>query len=172
MKPFDIVVAADLDNGIGKLGDLPWHLPEDLRHFARVTREAPEGKRNAVIMGRKTWESVPVKYKPLPGRLNVVLSRSPQELPEGVRAAATFEQALAIDDPDVDQLFVVGGGRIYAEAVRSPRCRWIYLTRIESRFDCDAFFPEIEGDFERVEVLGEGAEDGVAYRIEKWARRS
>lgn len=172
-KPFDVVVACDLENGIGKDNDLPWHLPGDLRHFARLTTEAPEGMRNAVIMGRKTWESVPVKYKPLAGRLNVVLSRSAAlELPEGVRRAGDLDEALAIDDPDVDRVFVVGGVQIYAEALRSPRCRWIYLTRVLDRFDCDAFFPDIAGDFERAEVLGEGEDNGVAYRIETWQRAS
>lgn len=172
--PFDIVVACDLENGIGLDNDLPWHLPGDLRHFARTTKEAPEGKRNAVIMGRKTWESVPVKYRPLPGRLNVVLSRSPGalDLPDGVRAAAGLEAGLDIDDPDVHRLFVLGGAQVYRVAVTSERCRWIYLTRILARFGCDAFFPEIEGDYERVEILGELEESGVAYRIERWARPS
>lgn len=172
-RPFDVVVACDLANGIGKDGDIPWHLPGDLRHLAELTRTAPEGERNAVIMGRATWDSIPARYQPLPGRLNVVVSRQPAlELPAGVALAASLDAGLdaAGDAADVDRLFVLGGGQIYALAVDHPRCRWIYLTRVLETFGCDTFFPEIGGGFERAEVLGQGEHDGVGYRIERWAR--
>lgn len=170
-RPFDVVVAADLGNGIGNNGDIPWHLPGDLRHLVALTKTAPEGKRNAVIMGRATWDSIPQSYRPLVGRLNVVLSRRPDlELPPGVRHAADLDSALDINDAGVDRLFVLGGSGVYAQAVDHPRCRWIYLTRVLERFECDAFFPEIEGGYERAELMGEGEHDGVGYRIERWAR--
>lgn len=169
-KPFDAVVACDLDNGIGVGGDLPWHLPGDLRHFADLTQTAPEGMRNAVVMGRATWDSIPTRFRPLPGRLNVVLSRGRPELADGARLASSLEAGIDIDDADVDRLFVLGGGQIYAQAVDHPRCRWIYLTRVLERYPCDTFFPDITDAFERVEVLGEGEHDGVGYRIERWAR--
>lgn len=78
MSRLTIIVAATVSNGIGKNGTLPWHLPKDLKYFAQATSTAPEGMQNAVIMGRNTWESIPVKYRPLKGRLNVVVSRDSQ----------------------------------------------------------------------------------------------
>jgi dihydrofolate reductase len=77
MSRLTIIVAATVSNGIGKNGTLPWHLSRDLKYFAQVTSSAPEGTQNAVLMGRNTWESIPVKYRPLKGRLNVVISRDP-----------------------------------------------------------------------------------------------
>ena len=76
MKPFSIVVAIDSQHGIGKNNDLPWHLPADLKHFKFITTNSAVGKRNVVVMGRKTWDSIPEKFRPLPNRTNVVLSKS------------------------------------------------------------------------------------------------
>lgn len=77
MSRLTIVVAATISNGIGKNGTMPWHISKDLKFFAHVTSDAPEGKQNAVVMGRNTWESIPAKNRPLKGRLNVVLSHNP-----------------------------------------------------------------------------------------------
>ena len=74
--PISVVVAATRKGGIGKDGGLPWRIPADMAFFKQVTLAAAEGRRNAVVMGRKTWESIPAKFRPLPGRLNVVLSRA------------------------------------------------------------------------------------------------
>ena len=170
---FDVIVACDLDNGIGIKGDLPWHLPGDLRHFVDTTKNAPEGKRNAVIMGRATWDSLPVSYRPLVRRFNVVLTRNPAlEVPPGVAVVGSFDEALALDPGDLATRFVVGGGKVYELAVAHPQCRWIYLTRVLERFDCDAFFPQLDDSWERAELMSEGEHDGVGYRIERWARRS
>lgn len=73
----NMVVAASSDNGIGLDGQLPWRLPKEMKHFKTVTSSAPEGMTNAVVMGRKTWLSIPAKFRPLPNRLNVVLTRTP-----------------------------------------------------------------------------------------------
>lgn len=94
---FDVVVAADLEWGIGKANALPWpKLKGDLAHFKKVTSDAPEGQRNAIIMGRKTWESAEVAGRPLPRRLNIVISRSTLLVPGGVVAAGSFDKALSI----------------------------------------------------------------------------
>jgi len=172
MKTFDIVVAADEHLGIAKDGDLPWRLPADLKHFKRTTTETSDpNERNAVIMGRKTWESVPENYRPLPGRLNVVLSRrAGYELPDGVWLAGSIDEALRRlgDAPDIDSVFVVGGGAVYTEAIAMAACRRVIITRIAAAFDCDTVFPELGADYELERVIDEGRDNDLDYRIEVW----
>ena len=158
-RAFQIVVAATKDEmGIGLDGALPWRLPKDMAYFKAVTSRVDEpGARNAVIMGRKTWESIPAKFRPLPGRLNVVLSASgalveaadaenggananggatgaPEVLPEGVLLRPSLDAALS--DPEVqtaaktERAFVVGGAAVYAEALASPLCEAVHLTEV------------------------------------------
>lgn len=76
MSRLTIIVAATKSNGIGQNSRLPWRLPKEMAYFAHVTSNAPEGKSNAVVMGRKTWESIPKKFRPLPKRTNIVISRN------------------------------------------------------------------------------------------------
>ncbi len=173
LRPFACVVAADQAGGIGRANDLPWpKLKADLRHFRDLTSIAPAGQRNAVIMGRKTWDSVPPKYRPLPDRLNVVISRGQVARPDGVLLAGSLDDALAhaAAVPDVDQLFVVGGGEIYWQAFAHDRCRDVFLTRLASTFDCDTFIPPVAERFALAETLGSHQDAGVAYTIERWAR--
>lgn len=173
VRPFACVVAADLGHGIGKDNDLPWpRLSTDLRTFKRITSAAAPGRRNALIMGRLTWDSVPPPLRPLPGRLNIVISRTSPALPDGVWLATSLDQALtrASADPDLDKLFVIGGGQIYAQAFAHPACTELFVTRLAARFDCDTFIPPIPDGFTRAEVLAEVEEAGVRYAIERWAR--
>jgi dihydrofolate reductase len=141
-------------------------------HFKRLTtRTRDPGRQNAVIMGRATWESLPARFQPLPGRRNVVLSRQAAlALPDGVARAGSMDAALAIAarDPGSERVFVVGGGVVYAEAVAMPGCRRIYYTRIAARFGCDTHFPRFEHAFALDQVLAEAEEGGIAYRIEVW----
>jgi dihydrofolate reductase / thymidylate synthase len=173
--PFDIVVAADLDWGIGKDNALPWpRLKGDLAHFRRVTSTAPEGRRNAIVMGRKTWESREVAGKPLPRRLNVVISRRGVAVPAGVVVASSLDTALgaARATPDVEAVFVIGGGEILREALGHPGLRWVYLTRIEVRYGCDATIPDLDRlGFTPTAWEGEQAveDEGVRYRFERLA---
>jgi dihydrofolate reductase len=170
---FDVVVAADLEWGIGKQGGLPWpRLKGDLAHFKRVTSEASEGRRNAIVMGRKTWESKEVGQKPLPRRLNVVVSRSELAVPEGVVLASSFDDALAIRD--VETIFVVGGAGLFQVALEHAALRSVYLTRVEGRFECDVRMPDLDArGFIRDVWAGEcdGEDNGVRYHIERLHRR-
>lgn len=170
---FDVIVAADGDRGIARDRAIPWRLPGDLRHFKHLTTATQDpARQNAVIMGRATWESLPARFRPLPGRRNLVLSReSDLELPAGVLRAASLDQALsqlASCRPAIERAFVIGGGQVYAEALSRPGCRHIYYTRIDARFDCDTFFPPFEDRFRCTQVLGQAEEDGISYRIEVW----
>merc|ERR1711972_1237626 len=100
-RAISVIVATTQKGGIGKDGTIPWKLPEDMGHFKKVTTAAPHGKINAVIMGRKTWDSIPVNFRPLPDRINVVLSRSSADptfafaFPAGVLLANSLNEALA-----------------------------------------------------------------------------
>lgn len=169
---FDIVVAADLDWGIGKDNGLPWpKLRADLRHFKKTTSTASPGKRNAIVMGRKTWESKEVGSTALPNRLNVVVSRSAYEVPAGVVAVRTLDEAFAI--ADVETIFLVGGAGVLLEAVERPDLRHVYLTRVESRYDCDVKMPNLdERGFVKQAWEGELAaeEHEVKFRIQRLAR--
>jgi dihydrofolate reductase len=171
---FDIVVAADLDWGIGKDQGLPWpRLKGDLAHFRRTTSTASEGKRNAIVMGRKTWESKEVGGKPLPKRLNIVVSRGAPVVPGGVIAARSLDEALAVP-ADIETTFVVGGAGLLLDALEHPALRFIYLTRVEGRFGCDVRMPDLDArGFQRDptwegEAIGE--DNGVRYRIERLRR--
>ncbi len=166
---FDIVVAADLDWGIGKANGLPWpKLRGDLQHFKRTTSTASEGRRNAIVMGRKTWESKEVAGKPLPNRLNVVVSHTPYPVPAGVLAARTIDQALAVDG--VETIFVVGGAGLIRDVIERDDLRYVYLTRIDQRFACDVRMPDLDArGFVRDVWDGERTADeyDVRYRIER-----
>jgi dihydrofolate reductase len=172
---FACVVAADRSRGIGRAGRLPWpRLPADVAHLKAITTRtrAPEA-RNAVIMGRRTWDTIPRPFRPLPGRLNVVLSRAKLPLPPGVLLAQSFAAAVtAATGAGVEGIFVLGGGQIYAEAVADPHCKVIYYTRIETHLPADTHFPPFELSFIRDDEASEPhREAGLAYTIERWHRR-
>lgn len=172
-RHFACVVAADLDGGIGKHNDLPWpRLKTDLRFLKTLTVTAAPGLTNAVVMGRRTWDSVPATVRPLPGRVNVVISRAPLALDPPSLHATSLDDALAqAGVPSIDRIFVIGGGQIYAQAFDHPLCRSIYLTRIHARFDCDAHIPPLEGRFVLAETLeAEVHEQGLVYSIGRWDR--
>ena len=172
---FDVVVAADVDWGIGKDNGLPWpKLKGDMAHFRRITSAASEGQLNAIIMGRKTWESKEMAGKPLPNRLNVVLTRSGVGVADGVVVAGSLDAALmATRAPNIEHVFVIGGAEIFREAFGHADLRYIYLTRIQQRFGCEAMIPNLdELGFVKTEWDGEQElEDNVIrYRIERLAR--
>lgn len=169
-KKFSIIVAVDQKNGIGKDGKMPWVLPSDMKHFKAVTlSSAAGGKINAVIMGRKTWESLPDKWRPLPGRLNVVLTKNRHyPLPADVLKFHDLDESLhSLNSGEyqekIDQIFVVGGANVYAQAVAHPLCQKIYLTSIAKDFDCDVSFPDLGRDFKQKERSAPISENGINY---------
>ncbi|GAY66188.1 hypothetical protein CUMW_246730 [Citrus unshiu] len=152
-RSYQVVVAATRDMGIGKDGKLPWKLPSDLKFFKEITQITSDaGKRNAVIMGRKTWESIPLEHRPLPGRLNVVLTRSGSfdiATVENVVICGSIGSALELlaASPyclSIEKVFVIGGGQILSEALNAPECDAIHITEIETRIECDTFIPSID----------------------------
>nr|CAD1842849.1 unnamed protein product [Ananas comosus var. bracteatus] len=152
-RNYQVVVAATRDLGIGKDGKLPWKLPSDLKYFKEVTVSTLDpSKKNAVIMGRKTWESIPLQYRPLPGRLNIILTRSGSfdiATLQNVICCASLSSALELlsSTPyslSIEKVFVIGGGQVLRDALNAPECEAIHLTDIETSFDCDTFIPSID----------------------------
>lgn len=147
-RSFNVIAVLDCKRGIGREGKLPWHVPSDLQYFHDMTANS------VVIMGRKTWDSIPMEYSPLPNRINIVLSRNKKlDLPDGVLLSDSLEKALAIagDEQDAQrakQIFVIGGAEIYKLAISHADCVKLFLTHIEAEFDCDVFFPQYENQFE------------------------
>jgi dihydrofolate reductase len=166
-KKFSLVVAIDGDGGIGIDGKLPWRLKGDMKHFREVT--TGDGN-NAVIMGRSTWESIPGKFRPLPNRYNIVMTRNEAYMaPREISLAASLDAALVMARQS-HKVFVIGGGQIYAEALNHPGCEGMLLTRVADAYDCDTFFPPYEKSFRLSETLGDFSEGVHTYSIERWAR--
>ncbi|RVW22922.1 Bifunctional dihydrofolate reductase-thymidylate synthase [Vitis vinifera] len=152
-RTYQVVVAVTRDMGIGKDGKLPWRLPSDMKIFKDITMTVSDTvKKNAVIMGRKTWESIPLEHRPLPGRLNVVLTCSGSfdiATAENVVICGSMASALELlaASPyclSIEKVFVIGGGQILREALNAPGCDAIHITEIETSFECDTFIPAID----------------------------
>lgn len=171
MREFSLIVAVHFPSmGIGCNGALPWKIPEDMARFQAITSAAAAGKVNAVIMGRKTWGSIPAKFRPLKGRKNVVLSRSPEalELPEGTARASSLSQALEQLGDDVDQVFIIGGEALYREALASSSCRGVHLTEVQGTLprECDAFFPALPATrYTLTQRTPWAAQESLSYRF-------
>ena len=137
-----LLVAMSTNGCIGAKGALPWHIPEDLRRFRELTTG------HTVIMGRKTWESLPERFRPLPNRQNIVITRQTDyAVPDGVVCASTLEEAFNAAPQD-RSTFVIGGGEIFALAL--PHADTLYVTHVDSHVEGDAFFPPIDPDQWRI----------------------
>jgi dihydrofolate reductase len=143
-----IVVAYARDGVIGREGTLPWRLPSDMRHFRELTSEG------TVLMGRRTFESIPERFRPLPQRRNLVLSSNRDYAPDGAEAFADLPAALAACG---DECFVIGGETVYRETL--PLAERVYATEIEERVRGDTYFPVLASEewrcIERSEALRE-----------------
>ena len=163
LRPVTGIVAMAHRGAIGRAGTLPWRLPEDMAHFKAYTMEHP------VIMGRKTWESIP--KRPLPGRRNIVISRSPVYEAEGAEVFPSVEAAIASCAP-TEIPIVMGGAQIYSAAF--PLCSKIVVTEIDTEVpDADTFFPEIDPTEwtrkEESELLT--SKTGLNYRFVTYSKR-
>jgi dihydrofolate reductase len=165
--PYELVlIAAVARNGvIGRDGQLPWHLAADMQHFREVTRESP------VIMGRRTWDSLSPRYRPLPGRANIVVTRRAGSIADGAQVAPSLPAAMRLAQLRLGpprRVFVIGGAQLYREAM--PLADALELTEVQADVPGDAHFPfwdrtqfdEIRRDPQQVE--GELAFDFVTYR--------
>jgi len=159
-----LLVAAAENNAIGKNNQLLWHLPNDMKFFKNTTWGM------AVIMGRKTYESV---NKPLPGRFNIVITRQADWKAEGVMVAADLNTALQkAKETNCNEIFVIGGGEIYKQSMEMADK--IYITRVHATLDGDTFFPEIdESKWELIKNQDFTADEkhAFAYSFQTWQKK-
>lgn len=143
MTKIILIAAMAKDRVIGLNDALPWNnLPEDMAYFRRVTQGYP------VLMGRKTWESLPPRFRPLPGRRNIVLSRKDNYVVHGAEVAHTMNEAMS-RSIDASKVYVIGGAQIYQEAL--PYAHQLMLTELEIQVPGDTYFPEWNrADFQEV----------------------
>ena len=155
MRPPLTLIAAVARNGaIGKDNDLLWHLPGDMKFFREVTRGA------TVIMGRKTWESLPPRFRPLPGRRNIVVTRQAHYAAEGAEVVHSVDEAL--ESAAADTTFVIGGAERYALAL--PHAQRVLLTAVQLAPDADAYFPAVTaGDWREARRTEAPEENGIRY---------
>ncbi len=150
-----LIVAASTNNVIGVRGELPWRLSADLKHFKALTMGKP------IIMGRLTWESI---GRPLPGRKNIVVTRNKAFAAEGCDVVASPAEALAAAG-DVEEVMVIGGGQIYELFL--PKAGRVYLTRVHTDVEGDAWFPELDaGTWALLDVEQHIKSDGNEFDFE------
>ena len=134
-----LIVAMDLERGIGKNNDLMWHLPADMKFF----RETTSG--HIVVMGRKNYESIPEKFRPLPNRENVVLSRNTDFIANGCEVFHSLPDCLENYRNETERtVFIIGGGQIYKDALETGAVDEMYITEVSHAFDADTFFPQFD----------------------------
>lgn len=154
---------------IGRDGGIPWHVPEDLAHFRATTTGHP------VIMGRRTWESFPDKFRPLPDRTNIVISGSAPGAFPGAVVVHSLDAAMeaAASSPGAEEIWIIGGGRVYADAM--PLANAALVTVVESEEDGDTVAPTLDTDWALAALTPETgwleSSSGPRYRISLWTRR-
>jgi len=164
MQPFSLVVACTHKGGIGFENKMPWHIKEDFQHFKKLTSTTSTAEKwNVVIMGRKTWDSLP--KKPLPERVNIVISRQKNLVIDAIVCSSlhlALRQCVKFKEV-IENIFVIGGAEIYREALKHENCQFIYLTRVDNEPKIDTFVPEFEEnellkhfDLQEVESQGQG----------------
>jgi dihydrofolate reductase len=159
-----LVAAVARGGVIGRDGTIPWRIPEDARRFREVTIGHP------VVMGRRTWESLPARFRPLPGRRNVVVTRNPEWRGDGAERAGSLEEALRLLE-GAERVSVIGGAQVYTEAL--PLADELLLTEIDLDIEGDTFLPDWDRDAFREESREEHVtEDGIPFAFVRYARRS
>ncbi|CAL7950673.1 unnamed protein product [Xylocopa violacea] len=149
----NLIAAACEGMGIGVKGSLPWKLKSEMAFFTSMTTTTKNpAKKNVVLMGRRTWEGIPLKYRPLKNRINIVLSSTLSDLKDEAFVCKSIQHALEIVNKpplkdNVETIWVIGGSSVYKAAMESPHFYRLYLTRIKKHFDCDTFFPPIPNNF-------------------------
>lgn len=171
-----IISAVDEKYGIGKNNALPWRIKKELAYFSKITKKTNDPKKkNMLIMGKNTWFSLPAAYRPLPDRINAVLTRSTEKDGDfqGAVLYRTLEEALEDADEGVESIFIAGGASLYHFSITHKAVDGIYLTQIEKSYECDTFFPAIPTDlYSAPQDLGMDVEKDVTCRYSFFPRKS
>ncbi|XP_051157132.1 dihydrofolate reductase [Leptopilina boulardi] len=157
MNPGLNLIAATCEGmGIGINGNLPWRLKSEMAFFTKMTSKTVDpNKKNVVLMGRRTWECIPNKFRPLKDRINMVLTSQQLNLSDEAIVCHSLQNAIEkitstpLKDK-VEKIWVIGGGVVYKESMNSPYFHRLYLTRVKKQFECDTFFPPLPKNFDLV----------------------
>ena len=164
-----LIVAMDRERGIGKNNDLMLHLPADMKFFKETTTG------HIVVMGRKNYESIPERFRPLPHRENAVLSRAEDYHAEGCVVFSSLEACLDHYSGETERtVFIIGGGQIYVEALKSGKVTEMYITHVDHIYNADTFFPEFnESEWESETVFKHEADEkhAVGFEVRKYNKR-
>ena len=164
-----IIFARAANSVIGKDNAMPWHLPEDMTHFKELTRGC------AVVMGRKTWDSLPARFRPLPGRRNIVITRQSDWSQNGVQRASSLPEALQMceqqggDGGSDGTVWIMGGAQIYAQAL--PLADRVEVTEIAQDFDGDAFAPVLGPEWQQAARESHVGAGGLPFSFVRYVRQ-
>ncbi|MEI8117062.1 MAG: dihydrofolate reductase [Flavobacteriia bacterium] len=165
-----LIVALDSEGGIGKNNDLMWHLPKDMKFFKDTTQG------QIVVMGRKNYDSIPEKYRPLPNRLNVVLTRNEHFNAPDCLVFHSLETCLKYFEEETERIvFIIGGGEIYRMALESDMLDEMYITHVHHHYGAETFFPRFDEKKWESQVIFEqeiDAQHEAAFTVKKYTRKS
>lgn len=161
--PLHLIFARAANGVIGHNNAMPWHLPEDLAHFRLLTQGCP------VIMGRKTWDSLPPRFRPLPGRSNIVITRNPGWTAEGAQRADSLAHALQQCPPE-QTVWVIGGAQIYAQALPLAQC--LEVTEIGQAFEGDTYAPTLGPEWVAQSRSDHTSSNGMPFSFVRYVRRT
>jgi dihydrofolate reductase len=164
-----LIVAMDLERGIGKNNDLMWHLPADMKFFKETTTN------HVVVMGRKNYESIPEKYRPLPNRENVVLTRNEAYVAPNCLVFNSLEDCISHYSTKNEEktVFIIGGGEIYKMALEASIIDEMYITHVDKKYDADTFFPAINSTIwksESILTFEKDEKNEASFEIKKYTK--
>ncbi|KAK0091376.1 hypothetical protein PV326_003314 [Microctonus aethiopoides] len=170
----NLIAAASENMGIGINGRLPWTLKNEMAFFSKITTNTKNNsKKNVVIMGRRTWECIPKKYRPLAGRINIVLTREEAIVCESIPAALEIISKPPLSEK-VETIWVIGGNSVYKAAMETPNFHRLYLTHVKKYIECDTFFPDIPKNFIQIDTTdvpkGIHEENGIQYEYKVYEK--
>ena len=164
-----LIVAMDLERGIGKDNDLMWHLPEDMKFFKDTTQD------HFVIMGRKNYDSIPKKYRPLSNRTNVVVTRQKDYTAKGCTIFNSMEACMEAYKNETERtVFIIGGGEIYKLALEKDYVDELYITHVNENYGPDTFFPEFDltqWNVETVKTHEKDEKNEASFSVLKYTRK-
>lgn len=164
-----VIVAMDNERGIGKNNDLMWHLPADMKFFKETTSG------HVVVTGRKNYDSIPERFRPLPNRENAILTRNSDYQAPGALIFSSLPECLKHYEQETDRtVFIIGGGQIYTEAMSLNVVDELFITHVNHTYGADTFFPEFDESDWHVETLFEQEADekhAVSFRVKKYTKK-